>query len=451
VASNAVNRTLAQGLAVTVAPSGSPQAPWLARIAQHLQSVSASAGEDLHAGLRRLRQLREPTGTHIDTYRGMVAADGTCTLGGRVLARPLDSAPTAQDDWWDNLLNSYRRFDSEAVASARVDVSFRGHTVAAVSDAQGYFETTMPADTTPARRLWESAQVQRSDGGPVFLQDVLCVPPAASFGLISDIDDTVLVGNGSHWQSAVQLTLLRNARTRKPLEGAGELYQAFQQGRDGKGPNPVFYVSASPWNLYDMLVDFMSLNGLPPGPIALRDINLDRASLLNQAGPRGKLAKVHAIMARFPALKWVLVGDSVQIDAELYAETVAKFPGRVLAIYIRDADPAHDSARDKFVDAHIQGIAASRVPMLRVADSNAIAAHARSLGLIAPEKVAIVAKDVQRDQTTPAAAQVVAEGLAKAPAKVIQAVKGDGPSQKAQPARRAASGSATTLTPRGTS
>ena len=403
------------------------RAAWLERTAQRLRTLSGAAGEDLHAGLRRLRQLHGASGEHIDAYRGMVDARGGCTLGGRVLARPLAGDPGAKDDWWDNLLNAYRRYDAEHVAGARVDVSFRGHTVTTVSDAEGYYEAVMPVDPNATGQLWETAEVRRSEGGPVFLQEVLCVPPAATFGVISDIDDTVLVGNGSHWQTAVQMTLLRNARTRKPLEGVGELYQAFQQGRDGSGPNPVFYVSAGPWNVYDMLVDFMALNGLPPGPIALRDVDLAASSLLHHAGPRGKLAKVHEVIARYPALKWVLVGDSAQLDAELYAETVEKFPGRILAVYIRDVDPDATSARDAFVDGHIARIAGSNVPMLRVANSNAIAEHARSLGLIAPEKIATVATDVQRDQAAPKAAQVVAEGLAKAPAAVAEALRGDVP------------------------
>jgi phosphatidate phosphatase APP1 len=154
--------------------------------------------------------------------------------------------------------------------------------------------------------------------------------------LISDIDDTVLQSNVSHWQAAIQTTFLRNARTRKPLEGVAKLYQAFQKGRDGSGPNPIFYVSASPWNVYDLLVDFMTLNDIPDGPIQLRDVDFDRASLLHNAGPRSKLGKIHDIIGRYPGLNWVLVGDSGQIDAELYAQTVEKFPGRILAVYIRD-------------------------------------------------------------------------------------------------------------------
>jgi phosphatidate phosphatase APP1 len=386
---------------------------WLEQTAHKLQTLSLAAGESFEAGLQRLRRASAGLPYHIDTYRGMADGKGRCTLGGRVLERPPGGGPRSNDDWWDNLLNSYRRFDAEHLAGASVDVTFREHTVTATTDAEGYYEAEIPVDAAPCEQLWHMAEVRRSEGGPAFLQSVLCVPDKARFGLISDIDDTVMESNVSHWQTAIQTTFLRNARTRKPLEGVGALYQAFQAGRDGAGPNPVFYVSASPWNVYDLLVDFMELNGLPAGPILLRDIDFDRASLLNNAGPHSKLAKIHSIIERYPALNWVLVGDSGQIDAELYSTTVEKFPGRILAVYIRDIDPTLDSARDKFVDSHIERIAGSKVPMLRVANGNAIAEHARKLGLIEPEEIKEVAKDVARDQARPDVKHAVKDGLEK--------------------------------------
>jgi phosphatidate phosphatase APP1 len=388
---------------------------WLEQTADRLRALSASAGETFEAGLRRLQRPHDGLPYHIDAYRGMVDGNGHCRLAGRVLARPIGGGPRSDDDWWDNLLNSYRRFDAERLPGAHVDVTFRGVTASATTDAEGYYEAAiaLPAAKAEPASLWEMAEVRRSEGGPAFLQSVLCVPPGAKFGLISDIDDTVMESNVSHWQTAIQTTFLRNARTRKPLEGVGELYASFQKGRDGSGPNPVFYVSASPWNVYDLLVDFMELNGIPAGPIMLRDIDIDRASLLHNAGPHSKLAKIHDIIERFPALQWVLVGDSGQIDAELYAQTVLKYPGRVLAVYIRDIDPTSDSACDQFVDSHIQQVASAKVPMLRVANGNAIAEHARTLGLIAPEQVKEVAKDVARDQSRPDVKHAVQEGLAK--------------------------------------
>jgi len=397
---------------------------WLESTRQRLEAIATTAGRSFHAGLQHLRQQAARLPYHIDAYRGMVGDDGRCTLAGRVLERPIGAEPRITDDWWDNLLNSYRRFDAESMPGVKVDISFRGTTVTATTDAEGYYQADFapPAKATEAKDLWQTAEVRRSEGGPVFLQSVLCVPDTAKFGLISDIDDTVLQSNVSHWQAALQHTFLSHARTRKPLEGVGQLYTSFQKGQDGKGANPIFYVSASPWNVYDLLVDFMALNGLPDGPILLRDVDFDTASFLHNAGPHSKLAKIHQIIDRYPTLQWVLVGDSGQIDAQLYAQTVVKYPGRVLAVYIRDIDPTAASARDKFVDTHIQQIASSKVPMLRVADGTQIAEHARKLGLIAPEQVEEVAKDAARDQARPDAKQAVAQAVAKQGPEAVKAV-----------------------------
>ena len=347
---------------------------------------------------------------HIVAYRGMLHG-ATCSVAGRVIKRPLQQGSRSTDSWWANLLSSYRRFDSEPFAGFGVQVSYRGRSVVATADAEGYYELEMEVPAVEASELWETAEVMCSDGGPVFLQPVLCIPGTAAFGVISDIDDTVLESNVTRWQTAAELTFLHNAHTRRPLEGVAQLYQAMQNGRDGAGPNPIFYVSASPWNLYDLLEDFFDLNGVPQGPILLRDLDLDRQSFSAASGSRSKLQNMHLLIERYPALKWLLMGDSGQVDAELYAETVRKYPGRILAVYIRDIDPILDSPHDSFVDGHIVSIAGTGVPMLRVKDSNAIAEHLRTLGLIPAARVEKVADDVQRDQAKPGLAQAALAGV----------------------------------------
>jgi phosphatidate phosphatase APP1 len=228
------------------------------------------------------------------------------------------------------------------------------------------------------------------------------------------MDDTVLESRVTQWQTAAQLAFLHNARTRKPLEGVAGLYQAFHRGRDGRGPNPIFYVSASPWNLYDLLEDFLELNAIPQGPLLLRDVDLDRVSWHGETQSRSKVESMHMLIERYPSLKWVLVGDSGQVDAQLYAETALKYPGRIIAVYIRDIDPAADSDYDRFVDGHIGKLAGTGVPMLRVQDSNAIAAHARSLGLLEAEEVPEVAQEVQKDKARPEQKDSVKDATAQA-------------------------------------
>ena len=390
--------------------TGPVRSRWIERTKQDLANLSHKVGAAFENKVKRMREQHAQLPYHIDAYRGVVDGKGQCRLAGRVLGRPQWASAVAEDDWWDNLRNSYRRIDAESLPGVKVDVTFRGVTATATTDAEGYYEAELKlaAAKTEETALWEMAEVHRSEGGPSFLQSVMCVPRTAKFGLISDIDDTIVHSNVSNWRAALGNVLLSNARTRKPLEGVGELYTAFQQGVDGSGPNPVFYVSAGAWNMYSLLVDFMEVNKIPAGPIQLRDIDLDRASLLNHAGPRSKLTKIQDIIHRFPSLQWVLVGDSGQIDAELYAQTVLKYPGRVLAVYIRDIDPAADSQRDRFVDTQFQQIASAKVPMLRVGDGKQIAEHARSLGLIAPEKVRDVAEGVTKDKVAPAPEVVAA-------------------------------------------
>ena len=351
---------------------------------------------------------------HIVPYRSMLHAGG-CTLEGRVLRRPLTGGPREDDGWWRNLRNTWRRFDSEPVPGAQVDLQFRGQRGSATTDEEGYYSLTlaMPPGGNECGELWEIAEA-RLGTGKVFLQPVQCVPPTAAFGVISDIDDTVLHSNVTQWQTAAQLTFLHNARTRKPLEGVAGLYQALQRGRDGRGPNPIFYVSSSPWNLYDLLEDFLELNAIPQGPLLLRDVDLDRESWTGATQARSKLEGMERLIELYPGLQWLLVGDSGQVDAQLYAELLLAHPGKVIAIYIRDIDPAADSDYDRFVDGHIGRIATTGVPMLRVRDSNAIAEHARSLGLLEPEELGEVAKEVRKDQDRPEQKDAVKEGTREA-------------------------------------
>jgi phosphatidate phosphatase APP1 len=229
------------------------------------------------------------------------------------------------------------------------------------------------------------------------------VPQAETqFGVISDVDDTVLESRVTHRPTQAKLTFLYNARTRKPLEGVAELYRALQCGT-GKGApiNPIFYVSSSPWNLYDLIDDFFELNGIPHGPILLRDLAFGPRRFAAFRSHDHKLDNIRRLFGHFPRLRWVLIGDSGQHDAMLYAAAIEEFPGRVIAVYIRDIDPNLASRRDAFVDRYIAEAAALGVPMLRVRDSNAIAEHAVGLGLLKTPDLDAVAGDADRDRQRP--------------------------------------------------
>src|SRR5688572_7550930 len=398
---------------------------WPHHVARHLQALSIDADEFFDVAASRLRMrlgLHRPR--HIAAYRGY--ADGTSVeLTGRVLAEPPLGGPGEKDGWWDNLLNTYRRFESDEVPGVEVVAQYRGRQGRAVTDHEGYYRISMELEGHDADTLWEYASVTLADGTLATSQPVMRVSPQARVGIISDIDDTVLQSSITDWKTAAQLTFLHNARTRKPLLGVAKLYAALQSGADRLERNPIFYVSSSPWNMYDLLDDFMALNAIPPGPIFLRDLGLDEGKFIKSPGHGQKLERARELIARMPHTRWVLLGDSGQADAELYAQAAQEFGDRILAIYIRDVDPEVDSPLDLGVDGHIQRIAGTRVPMLRARDSIAIAEHALRLGLIDPAMLPAIVAEVSRDKARPTLGEAaLEEGVETAVDTAVENVTG---------------------------
>ena len=371
----------------------------------HLKQSVIDADDHLDAMWRRVdTRLGRGRPRHLAAYRGFADANGV-ELIGRVLAEAPQGGPRDDAGWWDNLLDTYRRFESDEVPGVALRFAFRGAQFESVSDHEGYWN--LRAETPQAGMsdlLWDNAMASLADGSLLTAQPVMQVLPRARIGIISDIDDTILHSGITDWKTAAQLTFLHNARTRKPLPGVAALYRALQGTH-----NPIFYVSSSPWNLYDLLEDFMELNAIPFGPIHLRDLGTDEGKFIKTAGHGHKLERASWLIERLPQLRWVLLGDSGQADAELYAEAAKRFGDRIAAIYIRDVDPGAESARDLGVDGHIHRVEGTGVPMLRAADSLAMAQHAASLGLLDAAALPAIAAEAGRDLKRPTLGEAVVQ------------------------------------------
>jgi phosphatidate phosphatase APP1 len=312
----------------------------------------------------------------VQAFRGY-GTPARLRLRGRVLRASGLAHSRLSDSVVDNLRNMFRRFESDEVPGALVAArAAAGVEARARADEEGYFEVALDLPRPQAEpRVWEPVELELLEpAGPARATGQVLVPRDPQYAVVSDLDDTVLHSSAtSLWQMA-KLTLLHNAHTRLPYEGVAGFYQALQRGRDGEAYNPVFYVSNSPWNLYDLLEDFLDVHGIPRGPLLLRDWSLRTL----KAGEGHKLAAIQALLATYPGLPVVLVGDCGERDPEIYRQVVLRHPGRVLAVYVRDVAPERHAA----VRAIAAELAGHGVDLVFSPDTEAARRHALDRGLI---------------------------------------------------------------------
>jgi phosphatidate phosphatase APP1 len=320
---------------------------------------------------------------------------------GRVLEDKGIPAAGERDTAWRNVLSTLGRLESDEVPGARVRLRAAGATQDVVTDGEGYFDTWItPAEALPADSLWHDvalellAPLDRAKPSPAAVGRVLVPPATAKLGIISDLDDTVVQTGATDIRATLRSVFLSNARTRLPFPGVAMLYRALQDGVGGRENNPVFYVSSSPWNLYDVLSEFLALREIPEGPIMLRDWGLSQQELLPTSHGSHKLDAIKGIVELYPTLPFLLIGDSGQEDPEIYREVVARYPSRVLGIYIRNVTP--DPARVDRIRALAREVSEARSELLLAVDSGEVAAHALDHGWIDSAALERVLADVRR-------------------------------------------------------
>ena len=307
-------------------------------------------------------------------------------LRGRVLEEMGVTRSTRGDTLWQNVRNMARRFASDEIAGARVRATFRGLKAHAKADREGFFdvrfELEAPLDGPGG---WHEVELEllhppSPGGGPVRSTGQVLIPSGAEFGVISDLDDTVVRSSATNLLKMAWIVLRNNAHTRLPFEGVSAFYEALRRGPRGEGYNPIFYVSSSPWNIYDLLEDFIEVHRVPAGPLFLKDWS---PTTLGKHHDH-KLGIIRTLLGTYPDLPFVLIGDSGEEDPEIYHQAVVEHPGRIRAVYIRDVTSPE---RDEEVHAIAEKLRRQGVRMVLTEDTVKAAEHAAGLGLIPPEAV----------------------------------------------------------------
>ncbi len=116
---------------------------------------------------------------------------------------------------------------------------------------------------------------------------------------------------------------------------------------------------------------------MPRGPLLLRDLGLHSEAPLDF-----KATRITQILETYPALRFVLVGDSGERDPEIYLDVLRRHPGRVAAIYIREVDSRPE--RRASLEAIVAEVRSLGAEMLLLAHAQDALAHARAVGLASP-------------------------------------------------------------------
>lgn len=288
------------------------------------------------------------------------------------------------------LANAWKRFETDEIRHAALSIKVGDRKPYAIkTDQRGYFfldEKVEDLSCFMNAEGWvnlefsyQEAHLTRTIQTENRFSGKMLIPAThAAFGVISDIDDTILqTGLTSllKWRVIIN-TFLKAAAKRLPLEGAPEFYNLLHKGKTGEEANPIFYVSHSPWNLYRYLELFLKKNNFPEGPIILR--NFPRLfSKKNKQDKPQKHREVINLLNTYPKLKFILIGDSGEHDPFIYKEIAENFPGRISAIYLRSVKHKKKMQR---VSALYKGY--NKVPVLLVDCSKDAIAHARTHGFI---------------------------------------------------------------------
>lgn len=356
--------------------------------------------DSVRSRLRKITGFSDPL--IIIPYLGYGSAD-KLSFGGRILEDEGFTPATSADRTWRNLINMYKRFETDEVPGARIRARFQGIESEAISDHEGYFsfaiQPVQPLNSHP----WQQVELELLDPPspkerPVRATARVLVPSAAArFGIISDIDDTVISSHVINKLKMILTVILANEHTRQPFAGVAALYRALQGGASGGENNPIFYVSNNAWNLYTLLLEFLNVQKIPLGPLLLRDFG---DHLLFAEDPMShKKRNIKTILDSFPHLSFVLIGDSGERDPEIYRDVVKEYPTRIRAVYIRSID--RRPARLAAIDELIEEVRHTGSQLVLTPDSEFAAAHAAAEGLISTALLGAVRAEKKKDQSAP--------------------------------------------------
>jgi phosphatidate phosphatase APP1 len=326
--------------------------------------------EDAIQEFREQRARKRGLQPTVIPYAGYGGAGWVRVLG-RVLLTREASSPRPNVRGW-------RSFTSVAVNDVNVVITIGKTEHRVHADRGGVIDVRVKSDLTPG---WRTVTMRTDDPdspdtaaveAPVYI-----VEGDARFGILSDIDDTVMVTALPRPMLAAWNTFVLDEHARTPTPGMAVLYDRLAKAHTGC---PTIYLSTGAWNVAPTLSRFLNRNLYPRGPMLLTDWGPTHDRLF-RSGRQHKVDSLARLAGEFPDIKWLLIGDDGQHDEEIYGEFALAHPDKVSAVAIRQlsgGEAVLAGGRTKADDYSER----TEVPWIYAPDGANLAAQLTTLGLL---------------------------------------------------------------------
>jgi phosphatidate phosphatase APP1 len=228
-------------------------------------------------------------------------------------------------------LRGWRSFATTPVNDTIVRIEVGDQVTEARTDRSGYIDCRVKGDLEPG---WARVRLT-TEGAEPAEAPIRVVDPSVRFGVISDIDDTVMVTALPRPLLAAWNTFVLDEHARMAVPGMAVLYERLVTANPGA---PVFYISTGAWNVAPTLTRFLSRHLYPAGPLLLTDWG-PTADRFFRSGQEHKRTTLARLATEFPDIRWLLIGDDGQHDQEIYSEFAHDHPENVSAVAIRRLSP----------------------------------------------------------------------------------------------------------------
>jgi phosphatidate phosphatase APP1 len=219
------------------------------------------------------------------------------------------------------------------------------------TDANGLAEGDLELPGDRSGRLTITARVTGTLGRTFDGKGLISLIEPDGKSVVSDIDDTIKVSE----IPAGKTVILRNTFLRQ--------YVAAEGMRDryiGLGDVSFHYVSGSPWQLFELLHEFLiEQSGFPRGTFHMKSLRTSPLDLPNflrdlknfvtgkEATKEQKISQISALMDNLPRRTFTLIGDSGEFDPEVFTELREMRGAQVEKIVIRDVVDARRRAPER--------------------------------------------------------------------------------------------------------